>query len=74
MAKVKLSTAAEKWATDRGVSRQTLDRLGVGSVMSEMPGLGKCEVIVFPYRRGGELLNWKARPLSTKRFTQKPGG
>jgi len=74
MTMVKLSAAAETWAADRGVSRPTLDRLGVGSGTVNMPDLGRCEVIMFPYRRGGELVNWKARALSDKRFMQMQGG
>ncbi len=74
MAKANLSAAAEKWAADRGVSRLTLDRLGVGSNIGNMPDLGECEVIVFPYWRGRKLINWKARALSEKRFKQKLDG
>jgi len=75
---VKLSAAAETWAADRGISRPTLDRLCVGSGTVNMPDLGQCEVIMFPYQRGPNIVNWKARNLARKkedrRFRQKDGG
>ena len=69
-----LSQAAESWAQNRGISRSTLDRLGVGSGTVNIPDLGQCEAIMFPYRRGQELVNWKARTLADKQFQQKKGG
>ncbi len=30
--------------------------------------------IFFPYRKDGEVVNWKARALNEKLFTQKKGG
>ena len=64
---VKLSAEAETWAADRGISRPTLDRLGVGSGTVNMPDLGRCEVIMFPYKRGPNTVNWKARNLARKK-------
>ena len=69
-----LSNAALKWAADRGISRLTLERAGVGSGTAKMPGAGECEVIAFPYRRDGEIINVKYRALADKLFKQREGG
>ena len=71
---VELSSATLKWAADRGISRSTLERSGVGSGTAGMPGAGKCEVIAFPYRRNGEIVNVKYRALTSKSFKQQDGG
>ncbi len=39
-----------------------------------MPGVGKCEVIAFPYRRNGKVVNVKYRALAEKSFKQREGG
>ncbi len=69
-----LGEAAVKWAGDRGITRPTLERAGVGSGTAGMPGAGKCEVIAFPYRRNGEVVNVKYRALAEKSFKQREGG
>ena len=69
-----LSETAVQWAADRGISRSTLERAGVGSGMSGMPEAGKCEVIAFPYRRDGKIINTKYRALKAKSFKQQEGG
>lgn len=70
-----LRETAVAWAGNRGISRETLERFGVGSGTASMPPDGaKCEVIVFPYRRGAETVNFKARSLAGKAFKQKQGG
>ncbi len=69
-----LSEAAVKWAAEHGISRPTLERAGVGSGTAGMPGVGKCEVIAFPYRRNGEVVNVKYRALAEKSFKQREGG
>ncbi len=68
-----ISTAAEKWAAERGISRSTLERGDVASGTANL-GDGQCEVILFPYRRGADVVNWKARALHDKRFKQKTDG
>ncbi len=69
-----LSNAAIKWAADRGISRSILEQTGAASNTAEMPGIGKCEVIAFPYRRQGKVINFKCRALDQKCFKQKVGG
>lgn len=69
-----LSTTAIEWAGKRGISRSTLERAGVGSGITGMPGAGECEVIAFPYRRGREVVNVKYRALGSKAFKQQDGG
>ena len=69
-----LSQNAIDWAAGRGIGQPTLERFGVGSGETAMPGLGKCEVIAFPYKRQGTAINVKYRALSTKAFKQREGG
>ena len=70
-----LTQAAVTWAAGRGIGRATLDRLGVGSGMAAMPPEGhQCEIISFPYRRGAEVVNIKARALADKAYRQEKGG
>ena len=66
-----LSNTAVQWAAERGISRSTLERAGVGSGTAEMPGTGECEVIAFPYRRNGAVVNVKYRALAEKAFKQQ---
>ena len=51
-----------------------MERAGVGSGMVGMPEAGKCEVIAFPYRRNGTVVNVKYRALKAKSFKQREGG
>lgn len=70
-----LSATAIDWAADRGITKRTLETLGVGSGMAWMPGLDeRCEVIAFPYRRGEKIVNRKIRAIRTKSFKQDKGG
>ncbi len=69
-----LSDTAVKWAADRGISRSTLERVGATSGTTGMPGAGECEVIAFPYRRAGAIVNVKYRALAEKAFKQQDGG
>lgn len=69
-----LSANVVAWAKERAISETTLARLGVSSGITGMPGLGNCEVIAFPYRRGGQLINTKYRSLQDKVFKQTKDG
>ncbi|MCH8112898.1 MAG: AAA family ATPase [Proteobacteria bacterium] len=69
-----LSDNAVRWAEARGISRSTLERAGVASGTTGMPGVGECEVIAFPYWRNGKAVNVKYRALSGKAFKQCEGG
>lgn len=72
---VSISAAAERWAAGRGISRSTLDRLGVGSGTTSMPKAGaSAEVIAFPYRKAGKVVNVKYRAINEKDFKQQDGG
>lgn len=71
-----LSVEAEIFARDvRRISRETLERLGAGSGTVFFPRLERrSATIVWPYRRGGEVINWKAAAFPEKAFTSKKGG
>ena len=69
-----LSDNTVRWAEARGISRSTLERAGVGSGTTGMPGLGQAEVIAFHYWRAGKAVNVKYRALSEKAFKQREGG
>ncbi|WP_099515940.1 DnaB-like helicase C-terminal domain-containing protein [Microvirga ossetica] len=71
-----LSPAAVAYAKNmRGISRATLERLGVGSATMFFPELnGQSEALVFPYRTADEVVNWKAAAFPVKAFTSKKGG
>jgi twinkle protein len=62
----------DEYFEKRGISREVLDRNGVGYEQQWMPG---CEngatvgVITFPYHRGGDVVNVKYRS-GTKQFRQ----
>ena len=58
-----------EWFQARGISKQTLDKWPVG--YGEKDGR---QFVVFNYRRGEEIVNWKARWLDPKDHTQLPGG
>ncbi len=71
----KLSETAVAFASARGISASTLERLGAGSGTTSMPPDGrKCEVIAFPYRRGEQVVNVKMRAIGHKAFKQREGG
>ena len=71
-----LSAAAVTYAeTVRKISRATLERLGVGSATVFFPELNReSEALVFAYRTGDEVVNWKAAAFPVKAFTSKKGG
>lgn len=69
-----ISQAAARWAEKRGLSVPTLEQLGVGSGTTRMPKSASADVIAFPYRKGGRVVNVKYRALSEKDFRQQEGG
>lgn len=54
---------AEEWFTSRGISMETVNHFHV-SLTDRGTG------IMFPYYKNGELVNYKARSIVEKRFTQ----
>lgn len=70
---VSLSDDALAWAQSRGISAATLRMMGVASGMERF-GEGKEPAIFFPYTEGEVTVNYKARCLTRKAFTQKKGG
>jgi twinkle protein len=59
---IQLRENAEKWFSQRGISRKTLDKFMIFSKEEFMPQTQKKEsVICFPYFRDGELVNIKYR-------------
>lgn len=71
-----LSAAAIAFAEEtRGISRETLELLGVASGMDFFPQLErKSEAVFFPYFLDGECVNYKAAAFPEKAFTSKKGG
>ena len=66
-----VSAAVAQWAERRGISRSTLEVLGVASDTSPKTG---AEIIVFPYTRDNTVINRKVRPIAEKRFWMDTGG
>ena len=57
------------WFFDRGVSSEILARNKIGFEIAYMPQVEEdVEAIVFPYFRGGELINRKYRAFADKQF------
>ena len=50
----------------RGISRPTIDHFGVYACRRSFPQIGEADALVFPYRRGGLLVNRKFRPHPQK--------
>lgn len=64
-----------QWFATRGISASTIARAGVIRTETWMPGCERGEtvpVVVFPYYRGGEVVNHKYR-AADKRFRQDKG-
>ncbi len=69
------NAAAAAFFRSRGISDATLARSGVGVTRVWSPAAkGVTDVIVFPYRRAGTLVNCKYRALESKTFWQSRGG
>lgn len=65
----RLSDEAVAWAKGRGISRPTLERLGVASGTAFFPDLNrKAPALFFPYPDG-----WKARAFPEKSFVASKG-
>ncbi len=75
IAPVSSDPAVLAWFASRGISEATLERNGVGITRTWSPA-AKAAVpcIVFPYRRGGVLVNCKYRATDAKVFWQSRGG
>ena len=70
-----LTERAIAWARGRGISRETLVRVGAKSGTEHISDRdGKCEVIYLPFTRQGKVVNWKARTLDGKAYVQCKGG
>src|SRR5678815_6013471 len=67
----KLTDAAVAFAAGRGISRPTLERLGVASGTAFFPGRlnARSEAVFWPYHLDGEVANWKACAFPEKDFT-----
>jgi len=62
-----------QFAKKRGISKETLHSMQVGSGIAQF-GNRKLESIVFNYYRDGKRVNYKARAIEEKIFTQEVGG
>lgn len=71
-----LSPAALAYAeAQRGISRPTLEKLGVVSGMAFFPSLErKSDAVRFPYRAAGEVVNVKSAAFPEKAFAMIKGG
>ena len=59
----KITNLAKKFLNARGISDQVID---INKIQSSVDG----SMIMFPYYRNGELINYKSRGLNNKFFTQ----
>ncbi|WP_457091742.1 DnaB-like helicase C-terminal domain-containing protein [Microvirga sp. P5_D2] len=71
-----LSAAAVTYAEAvRKISRATLEQLGVGSGTMYFANLHReSEALIFPYKTGREVVNWKAAAFPVKNFTSMKSG
>lgn len=70
-----LPAEATDWFWTRGIERETLSRAGVAWSTAWFPDTQKSEpCVMFPFRRDGETVNAKFRPVGRKTFTQTKGG
>lgn len=70
-----LGQRAEAYARERGISRTTLEQLGVVSATVFFPELkGSSEAIIFQYFAGGKRTFWKGRAFPDKAFVAQKGG
>lgn len=65
-----LSSAAVAFLETRGLDVDLCERLGIASAKSQSGS----DVIVFPYERGGVVVNKKFRKVASKEFHQVGGG
>lgn len=72
----KLSPAAVGYAESRGISRATLERLGVASGTTFFPRRLKrrSEAVFFPFFLDGQRVNYKAAAFPEKDFIGEKGG
>lgn len=61
------------YARSRGISAETLAKLGVRSGTASFTD-GKREALFWPYIQNGEVVNWKATSIEGKAFTGMPKG
>lgn len=69
----KLTDDVIGWMRGRGISVDTLQLMGIAGG-SERFGEGPQRAVFFPYFENGTAVNYKARALAQKAFTQKKGG
>lgn len=73
----KINQAALSYAKEvRGISQATLEQLSAGSGATFFPRriARRSEAVFFPYRFGGELVNWKGAAFPDKDFIGMTGG
>ena len=67
-----LSQSARAWLEARGLDPDLCERLGVASRPGKAPAGG--DVIIFPFERGGQIVNRKFRHTAKKEWAQDKGG
>ena len=68
-----MTPGAVAWFRARGIDEATIKKNGVGLESRwSFETKGFVPTVLFPYRRDGELVNYKARRLAVKEFTMAP--
>ena len=70
---MKLTPEAIAYAASRGISEQTLTKMHVVGGPAKF-GDELLQSITFPYFQNGEMVNYKSRAISEKKYKQKFGG
>ena len=70
---MKLTQEAIAYAATRGISEQTLTKMRVVGGPAKF-GDELLQSITFPYFENGELVNYKSRAITEKKYKQKSGG
>lgn len=70
---MKLTPEAIAYAASRGISEQTLTKMRVVGGPAKF-GDELLQSITFPYFENGEMVNYKSRAISEKKYKQKSGG
>jgi len=69
-----LKTAVTNFTTARGISRDTLKGLGVVASCKNFSGSEKPALVFNYFDAEGRVVNWKARDVVDKNWTQQKGG
>lgn len=68
------SEAVMRWASARGLSRESLKACGVSAATKFFDGKNLPAVVFSYFDENGDTVNWKARAITEKSWTQQGGG